>query len=582
MTAPRDLLTSWSEALAEEIVAAGVRHAVVSPGSRSTPFVAAALAAGLQCDSVIDERAAGFFALGLVRATRRPVLLLCTSGTAPAHYLPAVLEAAQSELPLLVLSADRPLELMDCDAPQTIQQMNLFGEHVRGFFELGEPVEGASAVEAMSRRVALAVHRSRWPLPGPVHLNARAKKPLEPQEVTTQTRRARGRVRYGTPTAAPDPEQVRELARLLRRAERPLVTAGSGLSVRAAGAVASLVQTVNAVLAAEAASGARTLDLGASLSHFPLILESPRVDSELAPDLVVQLGRAPIARRWPERLASWCEAGARHVVLTSSVPSDVAHTASEVVVGDVVLTMAELEAEAATEDGEVRSEWREAWASADERVRRLTETEHRAEPGSEAALARRLVDALGAYDASVLSLSNSLPVRLVDHQAGLLPAGMRVLSQRGVSGIDGLIAGLAGFVAGAPPLPTALLLGDVALLHDLGSLSLLSGIDDRPVVVAVLNNQGGRIFEQLPIAKVTSEEELAFWTTPHQVSFRSAAAHAGLDYVVVEAGEAAGEAFELALGKPGVSLVELRVPPQGAAAQQARLVGEIAALEGLS
>ncbi|MEM9408091.1 MAG: 2-succinyl-5-enolpyruvyl-6-hydroxy-3-cyclohexene-1-carboxylic-acid synthase, partial [Acidobacteriota bacterium] len=443
MTAPRDLLTSWSEALAEEIVAAGVRHAVVSPGSRSTPFVAAALAAGLQCDSVIDERAAGFFALGLVRATRRPVLLLCTSGTAPAHYLPAVLEAAQSELPLLVLSADRPLELMDCDAPQTIQQMNLFGEHVRGFFELGEPVEAASAVEAMSRRVALAVHRSRWPLPGPVHLNARAKKPLEPQEVTTQTRRARGRVRYGAPTAAPDPEQVRELARLLRRAERPLVTAGSGLSVRAAGAVASLVQTVNAVLAAEAASGARTLDLGASLSHFPLILESPRADSELAPDLVVQLGRAPIARRWPERLASWCEAGARHVVLTSSVPSDVVHTASEVVVGDLVLTMAELEAEAATEDGAVRSEWREAWASADERVRRLTETEHRAEPGSEAALARRLVDALGAYDASVLSLSNSLPVRLVDHQAGLLPAGMRVLSQRGVSGIDGLIAGLA-------------------------------------------------------------------------------------------------------------------------------------------
>ncbi|MEM9407073.1 MAG: 2-succinyl-5-enolpyruvyl-6-hydroxy-3-cyclohexene-1-carboxylic-acid synthase, partial [Acidobacteriota bacterium] len=145
-----------------------------------------------------------------------------------------------------------------------------------------------------------------------------------------------------------------------------------------------------------------------------------------------------------------------------------------------------------------------------------------------------------------------------------------------------LIAGLAGFVAGAPPLPTALLLGDVALLHDLGSLSLLSGIDDRPVVVAVLNNQGGRIFEQLPIAKVTSEEALAFWTTPHQVSFRSAAAHAGLDYVVVEGGEAAGEAFELALGKPGVSLVELRVPPQGAAAQQARLVGEIAALEGLS
>ncbi|MCU0694135.1 MAG: thiamine pyrophosphate-binding protein, partial [Polyangiaceae bacterium] len=173
---------AWSLLLVDALAQAGVQQIVITPGSRSTPFVLAALRhGGLDCTSLIDERVASFHALGFAKATQRPTALLCTSGSAPAHYLPALIEASLSYVPLVVLSADRPLSLQDCGAPQTIDQVKLFGDHVRFFGDLGHPETDPESLLALRRMVVQAVAAATHPRPGPVHLNARARKPLEPR-----------------------------------------------------------------------------------------------------------------------------------------------------------------------------------------------------------------------------------------------------------------------------------------------------------------------------------------------------------------------------------------------------------------
>jgi 2-succinyl-5-enolpyruvyl-6-hydroxy-3-cyclohexene-1-carboxylate synthase len=178
---PPGLLTEWARLLMASLRAAGVRDVVLSPGSRSTPFTWAALQdAGLRCRTIIDERSAAFFAVGQARLTGLPTVLVCTSGSAAANYFPAVVEAAESATPLVLLTADRPFELQHAAAPQTIDQTRLFGDYARRFFELGMPDADPAMLEALQRMAAQAVLASRSPLPGPVHLNARARKPLEP------------------------------------------------------------------------------------------------------------------------------------------------------------------------------------------------------------------------------------------------------------------------------------------------------------------------------------------------------------------------------------------------------------------
>ncbi len=188
---PANALGEWARLLVETLAAAGVRDVIISPGSRSTPFVWSALEQRqLRCHVLIDERAAGFFALGQARLTGVPSALLCTSGSALANYLPAVAEAALSATPLIVLSADRPYELMACGAAQTFDQVKIFEAFTRSFFDLGLPDESPPALSGLQRAVAQAVHTASFPVPGPVHLNARARKPLEPRPPQTDAERA--------------------------------------------------------------------------------------------------------------------------------------------------------------------------------------------------------------------------------------------------------------------------------------------------------------------------------------------------------------------------------------------------------
>ena len=232
-----NLQAEWARLLLDSFAAAGVREVVISPGSRSTPFVlAAAKHPKLHGRHIVDERSAAFFALGQGRVRGRPTLLVATSGTAGANYFPAVVEASASHVPLLVLTADRPVELAACGANQTIDQLKLYGDHARDFVDLGTPDASSRALRALRRAVAQAVFTSQYPLPGAVHLNARARKPLEPGAAESDEERVlaaavdalieRPAPQPRPPVRMPAGDQIGELADACRRAERGLIVCG--------------------------------------------------------------------------------------------------------------------------------------------------------------------------------------------------------------------------------------------------------------------------------------------------------------------------------------------------------------------
>src|SRR5690606_9017625 len=265
MTKPANLLTVWAELLIDTLASNGATDVVISPGSRSTPFaIAAARNERLRAHVVIDERAAGFYSLRLARVIGAPPLLVCTSGTAPAHYFPAVIEASESGLPLLVLSANRPRPLSARGAPLPIHQTRLFGSHARFFADLGEPDPSPSALHALRRTAARAIAESRGPLPGPVHLNARAAKPLEPREASTDEERALASLARSVPevsippaTLTHDAALLERIAERIERAERPAIVAGPLPLDAPRGAIAALARSRGIALFAQASSQLR-------------------------------------------------------------------------------------------------------------------------------------------------------------------------------------------------------------------------------------------------------------------------------------------------------------------------------------
>ncbi len=587
-----NLLAEWARLLLSSLAAAGVREVVISPGARSTPFVCAAHAEPqLRCWDVIDERAAAFFALGQARVTGRPSLLVCTSGTAGAHYLPAVIEAGAAHLPLLILTADRPFELQDCGAPQTIDQVKLLGGHVRRFFELGMPDASDLSLRALRRLAAQAVLTTTWPTPGAVHLNARARKPLEPQSVhTTDEVALRAHVdsllqaplvRAYAPHAVAAPAGVAAAAQLCRSVERGLIVCGPAplKQEELRRELAALAQATGFPLLCEASSQLR-FGLPATAPRcdaFDALLRCPGGLLDEDVQLVVQVGTPPIASGLEQLLLT--RPDLPRIVLSEHTFSDPASTAQVLLFGEVALTVTALLAALGTEPpGAADRPPADAWAA---RVQQLDELAWRvlaeqlaaAPPElSEAAAVRATVAELPPEAA--LMLGNSLPIREVDALCPGRRSALSVLSQRGASGIDGLIAGAAG-AATVLGRPQVLLLGDVSALHDLSSLPLLLRASS-PVVVVVLQNHGGRIFEQLPLARTPSALAdpalLAHFTTPHNVQLALAAQLYGLTYAAVHDEPALRRALHRGLvpapTAPRAMLVEAFVPASSAADHQ--------------
>ncbi len=593
VNAPSDahLIGEWARLLFATLREAGVRDVWVSPGSRSTPFTwAAQHTPGISVRPVIDERSAAFLALGHARVTGRPSALLCTSGTAAANYFPAIIEASLSHLPLVVLTADRPLDVQHAAAAQTIDQVKLYGDHVRSFFDLGLPDATPTALAGLRRAVAQAVSQSLGPLPGPVHLNLRARKPLEPAAAQNDAERAlsahitelsqRPLARYAPQTRFAN-EAVRAAARTLSGAASGAIVVGplTASTKNLAEPLAELSRMLGFPLFAEASSQVRfaLADHENAAPFFDWLLSTPGAAERHRPEVLLCIGQTPTSSAF-ER---WAAHVPKRLVFAEHGLPDALNTAELVASGDLTQGLPTLIAELkgvlapARAPSNFALQLREAHQLCATHVAAALATP--ASELSEAAAVKSVVESLP--DGTVLGLGNSLPIRDVDGYV-TRAARIRVTAQRGANGIDGLVSGAIGSAIGSGA-PMLLLLGDVSLLHDLGGLAAVALLK-TPFVVAVVDNAGGRIFDQLPVQKLYASEPDAarLWLTPPGRDWSHAAALFGLSYAAPTTAEAIRDATTLALTHSQPTLLHLRVGPNSAAQMRQRVLGALATALG--
>ncbi|MDW8363609.1 MAG: 2-succinyl-5-enolpyruvyl-6-hydroxy-3-cyclohexene-1-carboxylic-acid synthase [Myxococcales bacterium] len=572
---PRDPQSEQARLVVATLVADGVTDVVVSPGSRHGPLLLALCEhGGPRLHECVDERAAAFFALGAARATRRPVALLCTSGTAGAHYLPAIVEAAHAFVPLLAITADRPASAQHAGASQTIDQRALYGRFVRASVELPEARPTEACARATRRLVREALRTARGPLPGPVHLDVHFDKPLEPRAASDETERAfatlcealaQGHAALPPARMLPDPQAVRDVAALLARSRRPLLVAGPlAPGERLEAPIAELMRRLHAPLLAELTSQLAAL---ATSRRFDLWLAHERARQRLRPDVVVQLGATPTSGQWDAWVGS-LPADVALVLLCGHGPADPHGRATHVLYGEPRAALEGLLESLPSPQAHASGELRDVVRKCEVATERVVERELATAPFSEGHLARALLASLPP--GSQLVVGNSLPIRDVDAFGGPAPEDLAVLSQRGTSGIDGLVAASLG-AAAVTRRPTAAFVGDLSLLHDVGSLVLAQRLD-VPLAIVVAANGGGRIFETLPVAHHRSTAPwIERWTTPQRWDIGQVARGFGVAHVVVEDEASARSGIGEAMRRPGATLVEARLAAHGAAAQRARV-----------
>ena len=551
----------WAALLTEELVRNGADMFCITPGSRSTPLtVAVARNPGARCVVHYDERGAAFFALGYARAAEEPAVLICTSGTAAANYYPAIIEAAQARVPIIVLTADRPPELLDAGANQTIHQPGMFGPYVRWRFDLPCPSAAISPAFVLTT-VDQAVRRAMGPDAGPVHLNCPYREPLAPNDAGAGSfadlRASSGPyTRYAPVSRGIDPTTQQHLCALVEEARRPVLAIGQLQRGADRAAVAALASQVRCPIFPDVTSG---LHLGfpheSILSHFDLLLSSPEIASELRPDLLLHIGGAMVSKSfqlWLERCPP------EHYVRIADHPgrADPGHVVSLHIEADTSQACEAIKpCGLAIKDSDrlaliwlnLISEYRKRCALF------LDRYFERQDALTEPAVARCVAATVREGDG--LFLGNSMPIRDMQRYAAGHGAAPVVFANRGASGIDGNIATVAGAAHATGRTITAIL-GDLAVLHDLNSLALLRGVK-TPVVFVVINNDGGGIFHFLPVATHTDVFE-QYFATPHGLSFEHAAAMFDMAYCQPQTLEEFRHAYAAALARPGATFIEVQ------------------------
>lgn len=562
-TSPADHQATFCATLVDEWVRCGVVHAVVSPGSRSTPLALALVRdTRLRVHVHHDERSAGFLALGLALTSGEPTIVLTTSGTGAVELHPAVVEADLAAVPLLVCTADRPPELLDVGAPQAIDQTHLFGRSPRWFHAPGVAHEAASS--SWRPLAARAYAEAAGPRPGPVHLNLAFREPL----LGTAGDLPPGRSVTGASWSWRPPAQA---------PADPVITVGEdlvgrrGLFVAGAGAAegALLQEVANAlgwpVLAAPQA-GVWGVP-GATIPAADALLRTPHAE-ELRPDVVVHLGGPLASRVAGEWLAS---TGAAEIVVAGSSWIDPHGTASVVLPAEPDQILESWASELAGVRPVDGGSWRQAWVDTGRRAQDAIDAELAAsggvsEPGVVGAVLRALPEG------GQLVVSSSMPIRDLEWYA-VPSVPVTVHANRGANGIDGVVSTAVGVAAGSA-LPTALLIGDVAFLHDSNGLlgAAERGVD---LVVVVIDNDGGGIFSFLPQGAALEPDVFEqLYGTPHGIDLVALADAYG---VPATATDDVGGAVSAALSAGGVHVVVIRTDRAENLALHQRLNAAVAA-----
>lgn len=525
----------WSSLIIEELVRCGVEYFCIAPGSRSAPLTVAAARHPKAKHCVhYDERGLAFHALGYACAHKKPVVLICTSGTAGANFYPALIEASKKKVPLIVLSADRPPELRQTGAVQSIDQVGLFGKYVKFSFDLPCPdknIQPAFVLTTVDQAVFQAVRNPS----GVVHLNCMFRDPLAPigtgedfklylQSIKVWIKGDQPYSCYThTQTSLPDHE-FKAIAQRLEGIKNGLIVAGKVGSEVDQKMVLALAKRLGWPVFADASSGLRLGSMEAGVIHyFDQILAVPKFAAKLKFDGVLHLGGRMTSKRYYE-FVSGLALKDYIMVLNHPLRNDPGHQVSLRIEAPVRIFG---EAVAKHVKARKRSALLRTLARADRTADVAIEKILVSKKELNAVYAARLISQ-NIPAGSGLFLGNSMPVRDIDFYGDFKGSEVVVHGNRGASGIDGNVASAVGLSVGMDK-PVTVLIGDVALLHDLNSLSMAKGLK-HPVVIVVVNNDGGAIFSFLPIARSRDVFE-RFFTTPHGLSFKEAAAMFGLPYV---------------------------------------------------
>ncbi|MCI1841352.1 MAG: 2-succinyl-5-enolpyruvyl-6-hydroxy-3-cyclohexene-1-carboxylic-acid synthase [Lactococcus lactis] len=526
----------------DELFNLGVREAVFSPGSRSTAL-AMLFEEYKKYDTYvnIDERSAAFFALGIAKANRRPVVLVCTSGSAAAHHFPAITEAKTSRIPLIILTADRPAELQFVGAPQTLDQTRFFGNFVNHFENLEAPQPQAKNFWTYPRKVAQRAFLSALDqMAGPVQINIPLRDPLVPELKSENYEKGRSKLPFkffkGQQSASFDEALL---------SSKTLILAGANSSENYSESLLKLAEHLKAPILADPLSNLRNHNSTFVMDSYDAFLANDDLKTDLKAESILLFGQMPVSKRLQQFIA--LNDDAEFIQVDPALAYRNPSLTTTITVQSNVATFAN-SIQKVNQD----FSYLEKWQKAQEKMRHQLEKVAQEENPFEGRFVQELQKHLKALDAQLL-VSNSMEIRDIDYWWKKEDSKVRILGNRGVNGIDGTESTALGIATTGKP--TVLLTGDLSMLHDLNGL-IIGKTHELNLTIVLFNNDGGGIFHHLAQKGVPNFDYL--FSTPHGLNFEGLAELTGLDYHLVSNYADFGQQFETSIRQPGIHLLEIK------------------------
>ena len=550
----QEALTAFIAAFIDELSRMGVKHAVISPGSRSTP-VSMLLAShpSIETHMNIDERSAAFYSLGLAKATQNPVAMICTSGTAAANYYPAIVEAKLSRVPLIVITADRPHELRDVGAPQTINQIHLYGDHVKWFSEMSVPAGEDSSLAYVRNISRRAVIEAKKKPAGPVHLNMPIREPLIPdmkedyfhagsfnQEGQRQLCDI-GNIQASEATLA-------GLASKLEKYQKGLIICGEMHDATFAKEVIQLGKQLKYPILADPLSQVRTSsDSDGIIDCYDSLLKVETVKTQYKPDIVIRFGAMPVSKPLMLFLKA-CKEAIHIVVDSGSGWREPAGLSVSFIYSEEAWLCEQLTELVSARESNT---WDRDWKALNSQAKQILSSLREEADLNEGKVFLELQDV--TPDNCQIFVINSMPIRDCDTFFHTHNSNRKIHCNRGANGIDGVVSSAIG--VSATGLPTLLVIGDLSFFHDLNGL-LAAKMMDRNITIVVINNDGGGIFSFLPQASEKDHFEDLFGT-PHGLDFSHAVKMYGGEFTRVRDWQHFNKAVSDSFEKEGLKVIEV-------------------------
>ena len=548
-------LTAYIAAFVDELARVDVRHAVISPGSRSTPLsMLMSKHPDMAVHMNIDERSAAFYALGLAKATRKPVALVCTSGTAAANYMPAVVEAHYSRVPLIVITSDRPHELREVGAPQAIDQTQLYGKYVKWTCDLALP-DGRDTSIRYVRNVAKRAFVTALQSPsGPVHLNVPIQEPLVP--VMDRDFFDRGRIGERGSLAFDDGKMIAsdslmdDLVNLVTKAKRGIIVCGEMHNCSFRESALSLSAALQYPILADPLSQLRSCSKDGVVETYDMFLRVDKIQEELRPEVIIRFGAMPVSK--PLTLFIKKLEGIHQIVVDGGAGwREPTGMATQMVYSDEALFCERLAARVGEDVNVKDSSWMDKWLEVNETTKKALLSIKEDDSMNEGRIFSELQELLPA--GTNLFVGNSMPIRDCDTFFHCMEKSVKIYANRGANGIDGVVSTALGVSAAGEP--TVLVIGDLSFFHDMNGL-LAARMLKRDMTIIIVNNDGGGIFSFLP----QSNEKECFeelFGTPHGLDFSHVIEMYGGRFSRVRDWRQFRQACEESLHETGLNVIEV-------------------------